>query len=755
MIRTFKRVTVFSILLVIVLANIVLAQGAYYTGIDPNSSSFVNDLKTRIRDPYTRVSYDQFDETNIANYASYLKSGSTRGVRCVYSNYEYQYTGTFLWDVFSREHTFCFSWMPSYPSENVDQYSDQHHLFPAHQNGANGPRSNHPLGVVTTVISSFWDGKYGRNSENQLVYEPRDAHKGDAARALLYMMLRYDDLNGYQWDFNWLNGTRLPSLGEASQNLALLLQWHTADPPDSWEKGRNDYIETIQQNRNPFIDHPEYTNNINFNDMTYISTSSSSNTVVNFVPTAGSVNEGGVSYNLTLSITNPSPTAACSVDVALTGGTAGDLGNYTTQKVIFPANSSANQTVTVNITDDALEEDDEVFTFSLQNITGGTVAAAGINDAFFLTIVDNDRSLFISEYSDATDFIYEFVEIYNDKNYAVDMSGYKLQQYNASHTYTIPSGTIIPSKGFVIVGRNSTQAAFETNWGIVLDALNVVYLNSGGSAVPQINGDEVFLLQNNLSTAVDPSSGASTLTPITANNRVYRVGRGNTVSDWVLTSNSTATPGTSDDASALPVELKSFSGKLVGNSVVLEWATATEVNCYGFEVEKREWMNGCMNEWKEIGFVAGSGNSNSIKEYSFADDFNHSVIQAPVPSWAGFNHSFRYRLKQIDNDGTFAYSKEIEVESLRPSTFDLRQNYPNPFNPSTGISYQLPVKSFVSLKLYDITGVEIATLVNEEKEAGVYNYELGINNYALTSGVYFYQLRAGEFVSTKKLMIIK
>jgi len=101
------------------------------------------------------------------------------------------------------------------------------------------------------------------------------------------------------------------------------------------------------------------------------------------------------------------------------------------------------------------------------------------------------------------------------------------------------------------------------------------------------------------------------------------------------------------------------------------------------------------------------------------------------------------------------HSTEFKDATTELSSFELLQNYPNPFNPSTVISYQLPVKSFVSLILYDITGIEIATLVNMEEEAGVHNYELSINNYALTSGVYFYQLRAGEFVSTKKLILMK
>jgi len=207
----------------------------------------------------------------------------------------------------------------------------------------------------------------------------------------------------------------------------------------------------------------------------------------------------------------------------------------------------------------------------------------------------------------------------------------------------------------------------------------------------------------------------------------------------------------------LPVELSTFSAIVSGLQVTLNWQTATEVNNYGFEVERSlsshsSSLNGhsLSKVWETIGFIAGSGSSNSPKEYSFENKIE-------------FSGKYSFRLKQIDNDGKFAYSKEIEVEADNvPTEFSLSQNYPNPFNPSTVISYQLPVKSFVSLKLYDITGTEIATLVNAEEEAGVHNYELRINNYpalggtgALTSGVYFYQLRAGDFVSTKKLIVLK
>ncbi|NUN08878.1 MAG: endonuclease [Ignavibacteriaceae bacterium] len=250
----------------------VFAQaGSYYDAINPNSAAFISDLKNRVRVPYTKVSYDNFDETYIANFAAINNGNGTKSVICVYSGYEYIYSGVFTWGVMSREHTFCHSWMPSFSSTSGDEYADQHHLFPTHQNNANAVRSNHPLGKVTTVTSQFLDGKLGTNALGQLVYEPRDKQKGDAARALLYMMLRYDGIDGVAWNLNWLNNTRLPALNEAPQAFETLLNWHRQDPPDKHEVERGNYIQSVQQNRNPFTDRPEYVSYINFNNFSKLS----------------------------------------------------------------------------------------------------------------------------------------------------------------------------------------------------------------------------------------------------------------------------------------------------------------------------------------------------------------------------------------------------------------------------------------------------------------------------------------------------
>jgi hypothetical protein len=141
-----------------------------------------------------------------------------------------------------------------------------------------------------------------------------------------------------------------------------------------------------------------------------------------------------------------------------------------------------------------------------------------------------------------------------------------------------------------------------------------------------------------------------------------------------------------------------------------------------------------------IGFIEGHGNSNSPKQYSFTDK---NLIG---------ESRFSYRLKQIDNDGTFEYSDEVEI-MLIPTIFELVQNYPNPFNPTTKIKYRLPASSEVTLKIYNVLGNEVITLLNDEKEAGTYEFIFNAGDYS--SGVYIYSLQAGSFVETKKMVLMK
>ena len=186
----------------------------------------------------------------------------------------------------------------------------------------------------------------------------------------------------------------------------------------------------------------------------------------------------------------------------------------------------------------------------------------------------------------------------------------------------------------------------------------------------------------------------------------------------------------------IPVELVSFTSSIINNSVNLNWITATELNNSGFDIEKSI----DNSTWNKIGFVDGNGTSTEIHNYSFAD-------QTP------FVGTSYYRLKQIDFDGTTEYSNIIEVTFGAISEFALDQNYPNPFNPSTKINYSIKEKSNVELKIFDLLGSEIATLVNEEKSPG--NYEVSFDASFLSSGVYLYTIKAGSFVQTRKMLLMK
>jgi endonuclease I len=243
-------------------------EGNYYASVSTSSATFVSDLQNRIRNPYTVVDYALFDETMVANFEFADTSSGQKVAACVYSGQRFVYTPPFAWTPttpFSREHTWCHSWMPSSTSTSTQEYADQHHLFVVNQNNANAVRSNHPLGEVVNVSSSFLGGAYGTDAAGNTVYEPIDSHKGNAARALLYMSLRYNGVNGTDWSFSQLNNAVLPSLNEDPQDLQLLLQWHLQDPPDGVEIARNDYIQSIQGNRNPFVDRPDWVNLIDFN----------------------------------------------------------------------------------------------------------------------------------------------------------------------------------------------------------------------------------------------------------------------------------------------------------------------------------------------------------------------------------------------------------------------------------------------------------------------------------------------------------
>jgi N-acetylneuraminic acid mutarotase len=190
----------------------------------------------------------------------------------------------------------------------------------------------------------------------------------------------------------------------------------------------------------------------------------------------------------------------------------------------------------------------------------------------------------------------------------------------------------------------------------------------------------------------------------------------------------------------VPVELTSFTASVIGSEVTLNWRTSTEVNNYGFQIERNSGAG-----FVEVGFVPGAGTISEPQLYSFAD----------IGLKAG---QYSYRLKQIDYDGSFEYTNEVNVEVTTPSVFLLEQNYPNPFNPTTTIAFSLAIGSKVSLKIFNTLGQEVRSLVNGNMSDGF--HEVSFDASALNSGVYFYRIDATgidgqNFSQVRKMILTK
>ncbi len=187
---------------------------------------------------------------------------------------------------------------------------------------------------------------------------------------------------------------------------------------------------------------------------------------------------------------------------------------------------------------------------------------------------------------------------------------------------------------------------------------------------------------------------------------------------------------------SVPVELTSFTAQTQNAKVILNWATATELNNQGFEIQ-RKFADG---DFAAISFVKGGGTTTNQKEYSYIDK---NITDG----------KYFYRLKQLDFNGQYKFSKIVEVNVRSLDNFVLEQNYPNPFNPTTTIGYVLQEKGNTKLTLINAIGEVVAVLVNEEQDKGYHKVDLNAAN--LSSGVYLYKLQAGSFIETKKMILMK
>lgn len=296
---------------------------------------------------------------------------------------------------------------------------------------------------------------------------------------------------------------------------------------------------------------------------------------------------------------------------------------------------------------------------------------------------------------------------------------------NLEWLFTHISNSIAESSKKIIASNDGTLFVLGYFWtpDYSTSHLKIMRLNSSGSLL-----DSIFYNGSGSNNMV-----AKTFT-IDANNSLY----------ISLTRNSLASTDKivtlKYSNSLLPVELTLFNYEKRENNVLLKWTTSSELNNSGFDIERKDIVN---NSWRKIGSVAGHGNSATENKYTYPDN---NLISG----------TYTYRLKQVDYNGNYKYyDLQNEVVIGVPKKFVLNQNYPNPFNPATKITFEIPKDEYISLKLYDISGREITSLINTNLSAGYHTVALNAADYNLSSGIYFYKLNSADYSVIKRMILLK
>jgi len=368
--------------------------------------------------------------------------------------------------------------------------------------------------------------------------------------------------------------------------------------------------------------------------------------------------------------------------------------------------------------------------------------------ALFLSTNAFSQNVWINEfhYDNASTDTSEFIEVVLQNPGSYLLSDFTITLYNGNNGTSYNTETL---DQYVFGQVDPNDNAFSYYYliyppnGIQNGAPDGICLDYQGTVILFISYEGDFTATDGpanglLSTDIGVSETSST--PVGSS--VGLTGNGVQYSDFTWTNfDGSATIGAPNDSQILPVELISFTARVSGSDVNLSWTTATEVNNSGFEVERLI----DTDEFITIGFIQGYGTTTEQKNYSFIDD-NLS------------EGNYTYRLKQIDFDGTFSYSDEVNIEVIAPMKFSLSQNYPNPFNPSTNIVFSLAVDSKISLRIFNVIGEEIESIVNETLTSGL--HEITFDASAFNSGVYLYRLEAAgsngiNFVEVKKMTLIK
>ncbi len=345
----------------------------------------------------------------------------------------------------------------------------------------------------------------------------------------------------------------------------------------------------------------------------------------------------------------------------------------------------------------------------------------------------------------------QWLELHNLTPDSVDISNWVLairDSVEGDIYIQIPWETHIPANGYYLISHFSadqSQIAMQPDlvssdlifhpdhFWVTLSTrypydLGNVYLDMAGNGGAVFAGDS--LRKASMVRILPPSDGTLPTSWATAT----------TSQGWDPGSTELGTPGVDN---TLPVELASFSVSLTNGMVTLTWSTASESHNLGFEIQRK--TDAPNAKWKKVGFVKGQGTSPSGQTYTFADN----------PAETG---TYYYRLKQIDITGTVSFSESVKATLEAPKHFALKQNYPNPFNPVTTIPFAVPVKSHVTLAVYNVLGQKVAVLFDGTCKPAMYHVTWnGKDQFGrdVGGGMYFVQMKAKGFHQTQKVLLMR
>lgn len=709
------KITYFFLYLFSVSIGLAAIPSGYYDSAVGLSGASLRQELHNIIDGHTQKTYDQvwdaFATTDVRPVATY----GSEYIWCMYTHQELYYDedqqGNLTMDqytTYNREH----SWPKSWANETYPHYTDLYHLYPT-QSNSNTNRSNLPYGEVGTATYTTANGTKKGDARSGLgyvgtVFEPIDEYKGDLARTYFYISTRY-----YTEDAGWDSSDMTVKCELRDWALDMLLDWHSNDPVSQKELDRIEAVYSIQGNRNPFIDHPEYVDSI------WASTSES--IAAPAAQTASSIQTDRFTANWTSVATATGYKLYVSADenfsTHLSGYNPKNVGNNVSDVV-----SSLSSSTTYYYRVRSYNTETESTNSNSVSVTTSSSASG-------------DETIFFSEYIEGSSYN-KALEIYNGIGTDTDLSKVTVKIYfneNSTSSDLSLSGTLA-DKDVYVIAHGSADASILAQ----ADLTNGTIANFNGNDALELYYDGILV--DVLGT---PGSGATYAADVTLV-RKPEINSGNTtytVSEWNSYAQDEFSYLGSHTVSeeVVAISLRYFEASCQSGKVILNWSTGSEIENTAFQIFRN-------NDF--IASIEGAGTTSVTNYYEYIDRF----IQ-PGQTYTYILNDINYSGNIISHDAmSVTISTPGEESHILPEG-NIGAAYPNPFNPGATLPLHLDQQSDVTISLHDIFGRKCLDIVSGYFVSG--DHQIPIDASNLSSGVYFLHIQVGKSKLTQKIVLSK